>query len=137
MIDRDLVETLIALALILACALTVIASAQSREERPPRAKREKRPSRDPVATTEVGTESAAVTTALAAPAASETIPAPATGRPRPRFLTGEPAALEPSRPATRRAIAFIGGITALAAGGAVGLLVLVRALVAMFKRIGG
>jgi hypothetical protein len=129
MIDRDLIETLIALALILACALTAIASAQPpRKDRPARAKRERRPRRHPAPAPERAETPAAMRDLTASPA---------TGRARPRILTGEPAAPEPSRPAARRAITLVGGITALAAGGAVGLLVLVRALVAMFKRIGG
>ena len=134
MFNRDLVETLVALALIIACGVSAIASA-----RPPRGERAPRPARtDRRARRRARARTPArAETRLAASSVDIPVVAPPTGRSRPRILTGEPAAPEPHRPATRRAIALVGGMTALAAGGAVGLLVLVRALVAMFKRIGG
>jgi hypothetical protein len=135
MIDRDLVELLVALALIVACAVAAIATASPRrreraehEERAPRRKRGRR-SVMPASRSEALAPESRV--AIAAP------PDTPVRRARPRILTGEPAAPEPHEPATRRAIKLVGGVTALAAGGAVGLLVLVRALVAMFKRING
>jgi hypothetical protein len=56
---------------------------------------------------------------------------------RPRILTGEPAAPEQRKPAPRRALRLIAGITTLAVAGAVGLIVVVRALIEMFQQIGG
>jgi hypothetical protein len=56
---------------------------------------------------------------------------------RPRILTGEPAAPEQRKPAPRRALRLIAGITTLAVVGAVGLIVVVRALIEMFQQIGG
>jgi hypothetical protein len=53
-----------------------------------------------------------------------------------RILTGEPAPPESRRPAPFRALRLVGGITALAAAGAVGLLALVSALVKLFQRLG-
>lgn len=132
MIDRDLLETLIALALILACATTAIVTTRPpREERATRRKRKER---------RASAQDVPKASRPPAPAPVVADPAPVItlgGRARPRILTGEPAEPEPHRPAARRAVALVGGITALAAGGAVGLLVLVRALVSMFKRIGG
>lgn len=55
---------------------------------------------------------------------------------RPRILTGEPAAPEQRKPASMRALKLLAGITTLAIAGAFGLLALVRALIAMFERIG-
>ena len=56
---------------------------------------------------------------------------------RPRILTGEPVAPEPRKPAPRRALRLVAGITTLAVAGAVGLIVVVRALIEMFQQIGG
>ncbi|MEX2554530.1 MAG: hypothetical protein WEB06_02735 [Actinomycetota bacterium] len=56
---------------------------------------------------------------------------------RPRILTGEPAAPEQRKPVPRRALRLIAGITTLAIVGAVGLIVVVRALIEMFQQIGG
>jgi hypothetical protein len=56
---------------------------------------------------------------------------------RPRILTGEPAAPEQRKPAPRRALRLFAGITTLAVAGAVGLIVVVRALIEMFQQIGG
>jgi hypothetical protein len=135
MIDRELAETLVALALIVACAVSAIATAQPpHDERSPRPKRKERRPRRRDAAAAHATSAAPATTPVLETAAAPTPPA---GRARPRILTGEPAAPEPHRPAARRAITLVGGITALAAGGALGLLVLVRALVSMFERIGG
>jgi hypothetical protein len=50
-----------------------------------------------------------------------------------RILTGEPGRPEARRPAARRALRLVLGIGVLAAGGAVGLLALVRALIALFR----
>jgi hypothetical protein len=61
---------------------------------------------------------------------------PSPGSTRPRILTGEPAAPETRRPASRRALKLVGGITLLAAAGAFGLLAVVRALISLFDRIG-
>ncbi len=130
MIDRDLVELLVALALIVACATAAVASASPPRRRRPEARERRRRRRAARPVSEIS--------APASPSGIGTVSeAPAHPRARPRILTGEPAAPEPHRPATRRAIKLVGGVTALAAGGAVGLLVLVRALVAMFKRING
>lgn len=54
-----------------------------------------------------------------------------------RILTGEPAAPEHRKPVPRRALRLIAGITTLAVAGAVGLIVVVRALIEMFQQIGG
>jgi hypothetical protein len=54
-----------------------------------------------------------------------------------RILTGEPAIPENRKSAPRRAFRLVAGITTLALAGAVGLIVLVRALIEMFQRIGG
>ena len=117
MINRDLVEVLAALVLIVACARSAIATAQPRT-------RERSKRREPKRREEP-----------ARPATSS--PLTHRERARPRILTGEPAASEARAPATRRAIKLVGGVTALAFGVAVGLLALVRALVAMFRKIGG
>jgi hypothetical protein len=55
-------------------------------------------------------------------------------RGRPRIFTGEPAPLEHGPPVSKRALKLLGGMTALAAVGAVGLLAVVRAVAAMFGR---
>ena len=129
MIDRDLVETLVALALIIACAVSAIASASPPKRE--RVERDRQPSRRaqrrPVTHNTAVPPPPSVAESTAQPAV------PAGHRARPRILTGEPAEPEPHRPAARRAVKLVGGVTALAAGGAVGLLVLVRALVAMFN----
>ena len=54
-----------------------------------------------------------------------------------RILTGEPVAPEQRKPAPRRALRLVAGITTLAVVGAVGLIVVVRALIEMFQQIGG
>ncbi|MGH2726395.1 MAG: hypothetical protein ACRDKS_05405 [Actinomycetota bacterium] len=54
---------------------------------------------------------------------------------RPRILTGEPAAPELRRSGPKRALKLVAGITTLAVGIAVGLIALVRALIALFSRI--
>lgn len=133
MIDRDLVELLGALVVIIACALSAIATASPRERERVgrRARRARRRLPNEVASSgEMTAESFAAAAAAAATA-------PGGGRTRPRILTGEPAPAEQRRPATRRAAKLVVGIATLAAVVAVGLLALVRALVAMFNRIGG
>src|SRR5438093_3013601 len=132
MIDRDLIEVLVALALIVACALSAIATAQPRarkrekQERPTRRRPRRHPSAGEVYPASIPTAAGAVM-----PVASEAgAPAAARERARPRILTGEPAAAENRAPATRRAIKLAGGNTVLAAGGAVGLLAPDRARVA-------
>ena len=55
-------------------------------------------------------------------------------RERPRIFTGEPAPIEHGPPVSKRALKLLGGMTALAAVGAVGLLAVVRAVAAMFGR---
>lgn len=135
MIDRELAEIVVALALILTCALSAIATAQPVREQPsPRVARKERRADRRRAPPEHVTADVPVVTPVVETASAFT---PSPSRARPRILTGEPAEPEPSRPAARRAITLVGGIAVLAAGGAVGLLVLVRTLVAMFKRIGG
>lgn len=54
-----------------------------------------------------------------------------------RILTGEPTVPESRKSAPRRAGRLVAGITTLAIAGAVGLIVLVRALIEMFQQIGG
>ena len=140
MIDRDLVELLVALALIVACAASAVASASpsraepsAGRERVPRARRRRdAPPPAPAATAPQEVIAPGPATVNAEPSLASS-----SGRARPRILTGEPAAPEPLRPASHRAIKLVGGVTVLALGGAVGLLVLVRALVAMFQGIGG
>ena len=56
---------------------------------------------------------------------------------RPRILTGEPGLPEQRKPVPHRALRLIAGITTLAVAGAVGLIVVVRALIEMFQQIGG
>lgn len=77
--------------------------------------------------------------ATPAAAPSDPVAAPVSGptSTRPRILTGEPAAPEPRKPASRRAFKLVGGIALLAAAGAFGLLAAVRALISMFDQIGG
>lgn len=70
-----------------------------------------------------------------APAASTEQIVPPGGRPR--ILTGEPVPPEQRKPAPRRALRLIAGITTLAVAGAVGLIVIVGALIEMFQQIGG
>lgn len=55
---------------------------------------------------------------------------------RPRIFTGEPANPEPHRPAARRAARLVGGVTVLAAAGAIALIAFARALILLFSRIG-
>jgi hypothetical protein len=67
----------------------------------------------------------------------ETASHAAAGGGRPRILTGHPPAIpEQRKPAPSRALKLIGGIAALAVGGAVGLIVAVRALIELFQQIG-
>lgn len=56
---------------------------------------------------------------------------------RPRIFTGEPAPAEARRHGSLRALKLIGGVAMLSLAGAFGLLVLVRAIVAMANGIGG
>ena len=125
--DADLVKLLIALALIGACAwLAVASAAPTRAERPARERKRARAA-PPV-----------VSGAAPPPAGVVAIAPPlATGGTRPRIFTGEPISPEPGRPAARRALKLVAGLTALAAAGAVGVLALVRAMVEVFQRIGG
>jgi len=53
---------------------------------------------------------------------------------RPRIFTGEPVPLEPPEQPTKRALKLLAGMTALAAGGAIGVLALARAIAALFGR---
>ena len=63
--------------------------------------------------------------------------APAAGGGRPRILTGEPTIPEQPKPVPMRALRLVGGITTLAVVAALGLIVVVRAVIAMFEQIGG
>src|SRR5688572_21333401 len=101
MIDRDLVETLVALALIIACAMSAIASASPPKRE--RVERDRQPSRR--AQRRPATHTTAVVPPPPPVAETTARPAvPAGHRARPRILTGEPAEPEPHRPATRRAV---------------------------------
>jgi hypothetical protein len=132
MIDRDLIEIVVALGIIATCAALVMVSTSPARERPPAAPRvERRRRREPASPSATDPPSPA-NEVPRAPLAQP----PAGRRARPRILTGEPASPERARPATRRALKLVVGITVLAAAGALGLLAIVRALVAMFEKIG-
>jgi hypothetical protein len=132
-VDRDLVEVIVSLALIGACAGFAVHSAGPRAGERTHRRREKRLGRRERVHVRAATEPAAVP---ATPVAQEV--SRATADPgRPRIFTGEPASTEVPPPASRRALRLVAGMTVLAAAGAVGLLALVRAMVAMFDRIGG
>lgn len=77
--------------------------------------------------------------ALPAPPDTSQASTPPVGVPtgRPRILTGEPVDAEQRKPVPRRALRLVAGITTLAVAGAVGLIVVVRALIEMFQQIGG
>ena len=94
------------------------------------------PRSDEVAPT---TDAAPVEPERSAPAMREAaaLTAASTMPHRPRILTGEPGIAEQRKPAPRRALKLVAGITALAVAGAVGLLAFVRALISMFDSIGG
>ena len=126
MMDRDLIEVLVAFALIGACAWLAIATAQPpNKERPPRPERRVRPTR------------LEVSGAAPPPAAAVVaVPAGVAGT-RPRIFTGETTIPTPAKPATKRALKLAAGMTALAAAGAIGLLALVGAIVKLFQGIGG
>ena len=129
--DRDLAVHLIALALIGGCAWFAVATGTPALERDrPRDKRARR--RRDVAPHAL---SGAAPPAEAIAARAIGVP-DASGLTRPRIFTGEAAPAEDGRPAMMRALKLAGGMTALAAAGAIGLLVLVRALMSMFERIG-
>lgn len=64
-------------------------------------------------------------------------PAPPVARPKPRILTGEPAPPEPRRSPALRAAKLIAGIMVLGFAGALGILALAKALIALFDRLGG
>jgi hypothetical protein len=125
--DPDLIQALVAFALIIACAWFAVATAQpSKKERPSRPDRGVRPARLEVS-------GAAPPPAQAA---ALSMPGAAAGT-RPRIFTGETTIPTPTKPATKRALKLAAGITALAAAGAIGLLALVGAIVKMFQGIGG
>src|SRR5437867_2402719 len=113
--DADLVKLLVALALIGACAwLAVASAAPPREERPRRERKR------------VRAAPPGLSGAAPPPADAVALPAPLpSGGTRPRIFTGEPISPEPGRPAARRALRLVAGLTALAAAGAIGVLALV------------
>jgi len=124
--NRDLVEVLVALALIATSAgFAISGSAPAREPRT----QSKRPRRE--------RRRAAPELSGAAPVLEAAVSTVAVASTRPRIFTGEPTEPEPGRPATKRALKLLGGLTVLAAAGALGLLALVRAMVSLFERIGG
>src|SRR5438445_3639167 len=132
--NRDVVELITALTLIGACAGFAISTAA-----PPRQKSEPgeggleieaRRRRDHQAVAEAPSAQG-VLSAPAAPFEAAVAAVAVADRTRPRIFTGEPAPPEAGRPATRRALKLVGGLTALAAIGAVALLALVRAMLVM------
>jgi hypothetical protein len=125
--DRDLIEALVAFALIIACAWLAIATAQPpKKERASKPKRRVRPAR------------LQVSGAAPPPAAAAAVVMPfANAGARPRIFTGETTLPATAKPATKRALKLVAGMTALAAAGAIGLLALVGAIVKMFQGIGG
>jgi hypothetical protein len=119
--NTDQAEVLVAIALIFACAWFAIATAQPpKRERPSRLKRQARPG--PVEASAVG-ETASVATA-----------GKTSGSTRPRIFTGESTIPTPAKPASKRALKLVVGMTALAAAGAIGLLAFVGAMVKLFTR---
>jgi hypothetical protein len=150
--NPDLVKVLVALAITLACAWIVIAGSRGIEPSGPREKRPKRRARahppevsgaSAVATivAEAVADPSAPSAAATAPAHADEDTAPIARTTvvdsRPRIFTGEPAASERGAPAARRALKLVAGITVLAAGSAIGLLAVVKALVSMVQKIGG
>ena len=125
--DRGLIGTLVAFALIIACAWLAIATAQ-----PPKKERASKPKR-PARPAPLEVSGAAPPPAEAAAVA---VPFTTAGA-RPRIFTGETTLPAASKPATKRALKLVAGMTALAAAGAIGLLALVGAIVKMFQGIGG
>ena len=128
--DAETAKLLVALALILSCGLAVARSVDlPKTERPARApKRKERPA--PLRLS--GAAPPADTLAAALP-----IAVPSTGSTRPRIFTGEPMNADPDPGAGRRALRLVGGLTLMAAVGAVGILAFVRAMVVVFERLGG
>ena len=128
----DLAKLLVALALIGASAWLAVATASpagpvspAEDAREPRAKMRRR-SAPPVISGAAPPPDAGSLALPAAPAST-----------RPRIFTGEPVSTAPGSGTGRRALRLVVGITVLAAAGAVGLLVFVRAIVELFQRIGG
>src|SRR5437867_2131099 len=143
--NRDLAELLVALALIVASAWFAVATAQpAKRERPEKAKRLRSPApfevsgAAPPAALAVAEGATAVLPAAARSAAEAFGARQASGvSTRPRIFTGESALPTHAKPAGKRALKLVAGMTALAAAGAVGLLALVGAIIKMFQRIGG
>ena len=128
--DAETTKLLVALALILMSGLAVARSADvpkgERPARPP--KRRRRPT--PLQVSGAAPPSEALAAALP-------IAVPSTGSTRPRIFTGEPMTADPDPGAGRRAIRLVGGLTLMAAVGAIGILALVRAIVVVFEKLGG
>jgi hypothetical protein len=125
--NSDLIEILVAFALIIACAWFAVATADPpKRERPSRPKRVARPARPEVSGAAPPPAEGAAAMMPAGAAAS-----------RARIFTGESILATTTKPATKRALKLVVGITALAAAGAVGLLALVGAMLKMFQGIGG
>jgi hypothetical protein len=112
--SRDLIEVLSALVLLAVCGGIAIASAVPRRAPAPRQRERKRTAAEP------------------SPAAPTQSLGPRTDG-RPRIFTGEPGPSDPEPPPARRAFRLVAGMTVLAAAGALGLLAIVRAMVAMFR----
>jgi hypothetical protein len=124
--DGDLIQILVAFALIIACAWFAVATADPpARERGSRAKSRARPG--PLE----------VSGAAPPPEAAAAIMPAAAVVTRPRIFTGESTLPTTTKPATKRALKLVVGMTVLAAAGAIGLLALVGAMVKMFQGIGG
>jgi hypothetical protein len=123
--NSDLTGILVALALIYACAWFAIATAQ-----PPKRERHSRPKR------RVRPAPFEVSGAAPPPEAAMILPAGPLAT-RARIFTGESTLPTATKPATKRALKLVVGITALAAAGAIALLAFVGAMVKMFQGIGG
>ena len=128
--SRDLIEVLSALVILAVCGGIAIASAAPGRASAPRRRERKRTVDEPTAAGALRPEAATV--AEPSPAAPTQPLGPRTDG-RPRIFTGEPGRSDPEPPPARRAFRLVAGMTVLAAAGALGLLAIVRAMVAMFR----
>jgi len=129
--SRDLVETLAALVVIAACAGLAISTALPKE------RREQSDARGGTRLAKAPRRAAVAATAPPAVAGAQVVARPVGNPTRPRIFTGEPGPPEHDQPAMRRALKLAGGLTAFALLGSIALLAIVRAMVAMLRKIAG
>jgi hypothetical protein len=128
--NDDMVKLIVALTLILVSSLFAVRSAAPQKAERPAPARQRRERRSPLQVSGAAPPAAAL--------ATESLPSPIVGGSfRPRIFTGEPVTAEPDHGAGRRAIRLAGGLTLMAAAGALGILALVRAMVEVVERLGG